>query len=1047
MKGMNMIIDISTIIPAVAFVLYVFFFVFGFLQYKRDRFYWSFQLYIVFFAIWSFGSLMMHLNSGLMTPLFWNRVMLVGLLSVPFGLTHFVIDILEMHQRRVTIFLTASYLLIIPLMIFNFTGSIVSDAGFNPDGTFFYSLAPGSMYAYSISYSYLFLSFIILLISTKKNPLTSEGKNLFLPLLGVLIMLVGTFMNLFPHIGQYPLDILASTINAMLLFYTIYKYKLISYSMVGLKIIYTTIFTIFSSVIYFGIISLVQLVNKNFALGITTQLAILLGFVTALIMYPIRNLLTYIIDSVVIPKRHPYQATILNLSRKMPTILNLEDLGREVTETLSMGMKTEWVMFAAKEPGVDSDEFRIIAQAKCPTTLEKGDSVKFSISPLLAQEIENRKIMNSSSVIRLSDEEKSDFSAEGIPPLNIIIPLIFRNQAAGYILIDYDISTAPLSQIEIDALELLASQSSLSLENSLSFEQLKEQGQELELSKNKMEAIFNGIASPVCLIDIDYTIQEANAAAFSFFEKDRKSLIGAKCYKTLFHRTRPCPHCLALDTLHNGIVQETESKEKDKTYSFQFHNVRVPEESKSLFVEIIQDITEQKHMQDEMIRTEKMAGIGTLAAGIAHEVNNPLAAISGTAEILLSTTEKESKEQEYLTDILNYAKGASDIIKEMSNYSRNEETKEKQVVEIVDSVEFSLRMAMRGSDMQNIKIQRNYHALPSLEANESEIRQLFLNLIVNAVQSMGEDGTLTLSCVEKDGFVYISVGDTGCGIPEKYMNQVFTPFFTTKPPGSGTGLGLTNCFNIVEKLEGRIRVRSEEGNGSEFTVILPLGDEGKDTIRFVMAHDAASLSDVFFIQRKVLVGEKGYLEETIHRKEDEKAMHILAFQGIHPVGTVSLMNSDVFWPLPVSRYYNMNNSLEKGKCSEILRLAVLPQMRNTSVSIGLISLVYLLARSVGTKQMVLDVFTEDAKTIKLYRKFGFKEIGTYHSPSQVTVMMLEGKTIHENDLEQVRHFIKPLFMRMRGLFDFGQYTEGVHKEMDLILASLNDKKEEEEIFA
>jgi hypothetical protein len=96
-----MIIDVSTIIPAVAFVLYVSFVIFGFLQYKKDRFYWSFQLYMIFVSIWSFGSMMMHLNSPIQTPLFWNRIMLIGLLSVPYALCSFVVDILEIQKRMI----------------------------------------------------------------------------------------------------------------------------------------------------------------------------------------------------------------------------------------------------------------------------------------------------------------------------------------------------------------------------------------------------------------------------------------------------------------------------------------------------------------------------------------------------------------------------------------------------------------------------------------------------------------------------------------------------------------------------------------------------------------------------------------------------------------------------------------------------------------------------------------------------------------------------------------------------------------------------------
>lgn len=1035
-------IDISTIIPASAFLLYVFFTMFGFFQYKKDRFYWSFQLYMIFFSIWSFGSMMMHLNSSLMTPLFWNKIMLIGLLSAPFALSHFIIDIINVKKLTVKIFIMASYLLIIPLMYLNFTGNIVQDAGFVSKAIFFYTLAPGAFIAYSVSYSYLILTLVILFFGTKSKPLQSEGKNLLLPLIGVFIMLIGIFTNLFPHLGKYPIDIFSSTINALLLFYTIYKYKLINYSKRGLYIIYSIIFIIIASVVYYIMISLIQVANPYFMPGDATFLSLLLGIVTAFIMYPLRNLLAYFVDTIIIPRRHPYQTTIKNLSHKLTTIVNLQSLGDEVVKSLTLGLKTQWVVFIAKQ--IDNQEkFTLIANSKCPTDLIEGEEIPFSFSSEIELKLHKQRKENSSSIIREKEGDEKINVSSLLPPADVLIPLIYRKQIGGYILIGYESTKSPISPIELDALEILAAQSSLSLENALSFEQLKIQGNELTLSKNKLEAIFNGIASPVCLISIEYLIQEANTAAVTFFGNNKKELIGSKCYRAFFHRDRPCTFCKALDCLHTGVLQETEAHIEDKIYAYQFHNVRVPENSKSVFIEIITDITEQKRLQEEMFRTEKMAGIGTLATGIAHELNNPLAAISGTVEIMLSETEKESPHIEYLKDILSYSKTAANVIKELSIYSRKEEVKQKQHVEIISILEFSLRLAFRGSDSQGVLVHRNYHALPTIEANEGELQQLFLNLIVNANQAMEGVGTLTLSCLEKNDFVYISVTDTGCGIPEKNLHQLFTPFYTTKPPGAGTGLGLTNCYNIAEKMGGRIIVKSTVGVGSEFTAIFPLSEEGKNAISFKLVTDTAGLHDVFFIQRKVLVGEKGYLEESIHRIEDEKATHILAFKGLHPVGTVSLMTSDKFWPLPISKYFDVDSVLQSKNCAEIIRLAVLSDMRNTSVSIGLIILVFLLARSRGVEETIIDIFADDTKTIKLYKKFGFKEIGTYNSPSLVTVMTLQTKTTMENDTNQLKHFVRPIFARLKPLFDFGDATKGILDEMEHILSPVrNDSKEE-----
>lgn len=1039
-----MIIDVSTIIPAMAFVLYVSFAIFGFLQYNKDRFYWSFQLYMIFVAIWSFGSMMMHLNSGIMTPLFWNKIMLIGLLSVPFSLSNFIVDMLEIQKRPVRLFILISYLLIIPLMYLNFTGSIVIDAGFTSEGVFFYQLAPGSAFAYSISYVYLIFTLMILLFRSKYNSLQKYHKNLLLPLIGVLIMLIGIFMNIFPQLGKYPIDIFTATINALLLFYTIYKYKLINYSRIGIGIIYSTILAIFASVSYYFIITFIQRFNSNFAPGNVSQLAMILGIVTVIIIHPLRNLIAYIVDVVIIPKRHPYQTTIRNLSKKLTTIVNLKELGEEVVKNLSTGLKTQWVVFVANQIG-DRRKFIMIANSKCPTALTAGEEIVFCFSPEVEEKLQQFRRENVSSLLFVTPDESRLEVSEQLPCADVIIPLVFRKQIAGYILIGYDHTRSLITPIEVEALEILAAQSSLSLENALSFEQLRIQGNELTMSKNKLEAIFNGIASPVCLIDIDFTIQEANTAAATFYGNEKKDLIGKKCYRALFHRSRPCPFCQGLECLHTGAMQETEADDSDKTFSFQYHNVKVLENSKSVFIEIINDITEQKNLQEELIRTEKMAGIGTLAAGIAHELNNPLAGISGTAEIMLSEVEESSTHHEYLEDILAYSKTAANVIQELSIYSRKEEIKETQQVEIVRVLEFSLRLALRGIDSQNITVTRNYHALPYIEANEGEMQQLFLNLIVNAIQAMEGNGTLTLTCMEKDAFVFIKVGDTGCGIAEENINQIFTPFFTTKAPGTGTGLGLSNCYNIVEKMGGRIRVKSEARIGSEFTTIFPSNEEGRDGIRFSLVTDQAGMNDVFFIQRKVLIGEKGYMEESIHRRMDEKALHILAFKGLNPVGTVSLMTSDVFWPLPISQYFDIDSVLHSRKSAEIIRLAVLPEMRNTTASIGLIILIFLLARSQGVEDLIIDVFADDAKTIKLYKKFGFIEVGTYYSPSAVTVLALQSKSTLEKDQSQLRHFVKPLFSRLRTMFDFGEYTQDIHDEMDRILSCDTEIAKEVEI--
>ena len=1015
--------DISAIIPAVAVVLYVTFVIFGFFQYKKDRFYWSFQLYMIFVAVWSFGSMMMHLNSPVMTPLFWNRIMLVGLLSVPFGLCSFVVDMLSIRNKAVRYLINLSYLLIIPLMYLNFSGSIVSDAGF-VDGVFFYQLADGALSAYSLSYVYLIITILLLLFGADWRHDKQARKNLTLPLIGVMVMLIGIFLNVFPAVGKYPVDIFAAAVNAVLLFYSIYKYKLINYSKAAITVLYSTILFAVSSLTYLAIFFIIQRFSTQFKASNTLSLSFILGIATLIIVYPLRNLALYFIDTVVLPHRHPYQKTIRELSRRLTTIVHLTELGEEVVKSLAAGMRCEWVLFVARRRREDH-QFFLIAEERCPSCTAVGSVVELAFPAGMADH---------PSVVYCANVEEEPWTiSASIPPVDVIIPLACRGEACGYILMGYDHVKTMITPLEREALEILASHCSLSLENALSFERLRVQGEELAMSNNKLEAIFNGIASPVCLIDERYTIQEANSAALNFVGRGRGQLIGSKCYESFFGRDRPCAHCLGPEAIHTGMMQEDEVELSSHYLSFQFHSVRSADRSRPVFIEIIADVTEHRHLQQELVRTEKMAGIGTLASGIAHELNNPLAGIMGTAEIMLGD-ERDEQSKEYLNDILTYAKGASNVINELAIYSRKEEGVKSEPVALVQTLEFALRLALRGGDHRAIEIKRNYHALPIIEANEAQLQQLFLNLIVNALQAMEGEGVLTLTCLEKDGYAQVKIADTGYGIPEEHIKEIFTPFFTTKEPGAGTGLGLSNCYTIMERIGGRIRVQSEVGVGSEFTTLFASSEEKREEIRFHLATEKSELDDVFFIQRKVLVGEKGYLDDSIKRCEDENVIHILAFKGLQPVETVSLVTSDHFWPLPIASSFDITPILKTDRCAEIIRLAVLPHMRNTSASIGLIILVFLLSRALGVKELVIDVFADDAKTIRLYRKFGFVEVGTYYSPSEVTVMALLEKSTLEENQNLLNHFVKPLFRRLRPLFDFGEYTEAVHEEMDRILS-------------
>lgn len=232
------------------------------------------------------------------------------------------------------------------------------------------------------------------------------------------------------------------------------------------------------------------------------------------------------------------------------------------------------------------------------------------------------------------------------------------------------------------------------------------------------------------------------------------------------------------------------------------------------------DISEQKMLQFKLLQSEKLAGIGTLASGIAHEINNPLAGILGMAEAIRDEEDMELIKS-YTNDIIQYAVNASNIVRELSAYSRSARSEARSTVNMSDVIEDSLKMARHASPFMSIDINTALSDRCFVIVNSGEMQQVFVNLIINAIHAMGDEGTLTLRCAREGGFVVASVTDTGGGISDEHISQIYDPFFTTKPVGKGTGLGLYVVYRIVTKYGGSIDVETNSGGGTTFRLKFP----------------------------------------------------------------------------------------------------------------------------------------------------------------------------------------------------------------------------------
>lgn len=230
--------------------------------------------------------------------------------------------------------------------------------------------------------------------------------------------------------------------------------------------------------------------------------------------------------------------------------------------------------------------------------------------------------------------------------------------------------------------------------------------------------------------------------------------------------------------------------------------------------------------RQQITRSEKLASLGRLAAGVAHEINNPLTGVLTFAHLLREKDNMDDQDQEDLDLIIRETTRAAEIVKGLLDFAR-ERAVVKEPLNINDVIQRTVRLIRNQKFFDRILIEEEMATnLPEVEGDMNQLQQVMLNLSLNACEAMPTGGTLTIRTFTEDGKVVVKLTDTGCGIKKEHQDQVFEPFFTTKPVGKGTGLGLSVTYGIVQQHGGVLEFESEEGKGTTFTVTLPAMGNG-----------------------------------------------------------------------------------------------------------------------------------------------------------------------------------------------------------------------------
>jgi two-component system, NtrC family, sensor kinase len=435
--------------------------------------------------------------------------------------------------------------------------------------------------------------------------------------------------------------------------------------------------------------------------------------------------------------------------------------------------------------------------------------------------------------------------------LETIVPLMFDNKLLG-ILVCGSSNPRSFSPDDHKLLSAVAHQLSLAIRNIELYQSTKDTSinlavevskrtKEIEEQKRFTEKIIDSLPVSLYVVDADMRIVAWNQSREEALGINRHQAIGRNVFNVLVKQPRTQLQNEFMEVFRSGKIiqfeQDSNSNGQKTVWKISKIPMRVDNAEVSHIITVGEDITEQKKMNEAVIHTEKLASIGRLAAGVVHEINNPLATISACSEALISRVSEvqpaaiQEDYKEYLQIIKDEAFRCKTITNSLLEFSHQRQA-EKIQCDINQIIEQTLLLLRHHPKIGKMTITKELDtSICSVLVNEGQMKQIFIALISNAFdayEGTGKGGELTIRTRWQGNdlgrTICAEFSDNGCGIPDSILSKIFDPFFTTKEIGRGTGLGLSVCYGIVTDHGGKIEVDSVEGKGSTFRVLLPASE-------------------------------------------------------------------------------------------------------------------------------------------------------------------------------------------------------------------------------
>jgi two-component system, NtrC family, sensor kinase len=596
--------------------------------------------------------------------------------------------------------------------------------------------------------------------------------------------------------------------------YAIIRYRLMDVDIIFKRGLAYTAATAGVAAVYFALVALIAEIFHTQTTGpVGGMIAIVIA---AFLFQPFREWIQARLDRFFYRDRLDYRRTLIEFGRTLTNEVRFEPMLGSVMDRISQTLLVDRLAIFVEDP-----------EQPGQMRLARSMGVRL-IEPLDLSFLEPARPEFARGALFFESPRAARGSGASVHrtleqlDLNYFVPCRIREHTVAILGLGKTVDGDFLSSDDVELVETIAGYVAVALDNSQLYTSLEQKALEIARLKDFSENIVESLNVGVLAVDLEGIVDSWNTRMEQLFGVARQEAVG-RHFRSLL------PEELAAEIAARGDQEQITG----------IHKQRLQHQGKSLTLNVsitplvsksgdrigrlllFDDVTQRERMEEQMSQTEKLTSLGLLAAGVAHEVNTPLAVISNYIQMLAKQMPEGDPRQAIIEKIVKQTFRASEIVNNLLNFSRTGAA-EAADVDVNRVVEETLSLVAHPLKTSQIQVVKQLGApLPLVRGSANKLQQVFLNLFLNARDAMPGGGMLEVRTAAHNGSVEIEVADTGAGIAREHIHRIFDPFFTTKASGRGTGLGLSVSYGIIKEHSGKIDVRSTPGKGTSFHVEFP----------------------------------------------------------------------------------------------------------------------------------------------------------------------------------------------------------------------------------